>query len=81
MKTNLAKWGNSLAVRLPKDVTERLHLTEGSTLDIEVEAGALTLRPTGPRYKLNDLLHGLSRRAMRSAWSWGPDKGREIVED
>jgi antitoxin MazE len=81
MKTNLAKWGNSLAVRLPKDVTEELHLTEGSAVEIKVEAGGLMLRPAQPRYELDDLLHGLSRREMRRAWSWGPDKGREDVKD
>ena len=81
MKTNLARWGNSLAVRLPKDVTEALHLAEGAPLDIKVENGALLLRPTQPRYRLKDLLHGVTPRRMRGAWSWGPDKGREAVED
>lgn len=81
MKTKLARWGNSLAVRLPKDLTEALHLTEGTALDIKVEDGMLLLRPTQPRYRLNDLLGGVTPRRMRSAWSWGPDKGREVVED
>lgn len=81
MKTNLARWGNSLAVRLPKDVTEELRLAEGATLDIKVEKGALLLRPTQPRYRLEDLLGGVTPQRMRKAWSWGPDKGREIVED
>lgn len=81
MKTNLARWGNSLAVRLPKDVTEELHLSEGAALDIRIEGGVLLLRPASPRYELKDLLRGVTRERMRKAWSWGPDKGREIVED
>jgi antitoxin MazE len=32
----VAKWGNSLAVRLPKAVVEALKLKEGDSLDIEV---------------------------------------------
>lgn len=81
MKTNLARWGNSLAVRLPKDVTEELHLSEGAALDIKVEKGALMLRPTTPRYELKDLLRGVTRARMRKAWSWGPHRGREVIED
>lgn len=81
IKTNLAKWGNSLAVRLPKDIAEELHLSEGTPVEIKVESGALTLRPATPRYRLADLLRGVTPEAMRQAWSWGEDKGREAVED
>ena len=37
MKMQLGRWGNSLAVRIPKDVVDRLHLEEG----VEIEAEAL----------------------------------------
>lgn len=30
MATKIQKWGNSLGVRLPKDVVQKLHLKEGS---------------------------------------------------
>ncbi|MET1110053.1 MAG: AbrB/MazE/SpoVT family DNA-binding domain-containing protein [Allosphingosinicella sp.] len=33
----IAKWGNSLAVRIPKDVAEALGLSEGD--EVEIEAG------------------------------------------
>ena len=81
MRTNLARWGNSLAVRLPRDVTEELHLTEGTPVEIEIKSGAVTLRPARPRYRLEDLLRGVTPRAMRDAWSWGRDRGREAVDD
>lgn len=81
MRTKLSKWGNSLAVRLPKDIAEEMHLTEGAQVEIKVEAGALTLRPAQPRYRLEDLLRGVTPRAMRKAWSWGEDRGRENVEE
>lgn len=32
----VAKWGNSLAVRLPKAVVEALNLKEGDSIDIQV---------------------------------------------
>jgi antitoxin MazE len=37
LNMKIAKWGNSLAVRIPKDVVEELGLTEGD--DVEIEAG------------------------------------------
>lgn len=34
----VARWGNSLAVRLPKSVTEALSLKEGDDLELRVDA-------------------------------------------
>ncbi len=47
----VAKWGNSLAVRLPRPVVEALDLREGDSIEIEV-AGSRSLeitKATGPR--------------------------------
>ncbi len=46
MKVHLAKWGNSLAVRIPGEWARQAHLKAGDTLEIEVTpAGDLRLRP------------------------------------
>ena len=37
MKTAIAKWGNSLAVRLPRHLAEGANLTAGSPVEIWVE--------------------------------------------
>jgi antitoxin MazE len=42
MKMQIGRWGNSLAVRLPKALVERLHLKEGDEIDGEAVARALT---------------------------------------
>ena len=36
MKLQLAKWGNSLAVRLPAVVVEALNLRDGDAIEIQV---------------------------------------------
>ncbi len=41
MKMQIGKWGNSLAVRIPKDVVESLHLNEGDSIDVEMFKRAL----------------------------------------
>ena len=33
----IARWGNSLAIRLPKAVVEALELKEGDDVDVQVE--------------------------------------------
>jgi antitoxin MazE len=45
MKVQVAKWGNSTAVRLPKAVVEQLGLRPGMTVDVSVEDGQLRLVP------------------------------------
>ncbi len=41
MKMQIGKWGNSLAVRLPKDVVVRFGLKEGDTIDADVFGHAI----------------------------------------
>jgi antitoxin MazE len=41
MKMQIGKWGNSLAVRLPKEIVERFHLKEGDSIDVELFSRAL----------------------------------------
>jgi antitoxin MazE len=42
MKMQIGRWGNSLAVRLPKAVVERLGLREGDELDSSMIETAVT---------------------------------------
>lgn len=80
MFARVAKWGNSLGVRVPKDMAARVGLTEGTRVDITVDDGRIVIAAASPRYKLEDLLKGMTPDAMSEAFDWGPDKGREIVE-
>jgi len=49
MKLQLAKWGNSLAIRLPVECTRAVGLKEGDTVEAEVTPmGEITLTPTRP---------------------------------
>lgn len=60
MRTEIAKWGNSLAVRLPKSIVDRLALRDGSAVEIVEADGTLVIRPSAPRYALDDLLAGIT---------------------
>ena len=49
MKTQVAKWGNSLAVRIPAECVRTLGLKAGDSVEAEVtSAGELRLSPPSP---------------------------------
>jgi len=80
MFARVAKWGNSLGVRVPKDLAAQAGLKDGTQVDIIAEDGRIVITAARPRYKLEDLLAGMTPDAMSDAFDWGPDMGREIVE-
>lgn len=46
MDLQIARWGNSLALRIPADLVRQLGLREGATVDAQLTAdGALAIRP------------------------------------
>ena len=45
MKTRIQKWGNSLALRIPKPFAEEAHLAENSTVDVTLRKGNLVVVP------------------------------------
>lgn len=80
MQVQVARWGNSLGLRIPKDLASRAGLREGARVEIEAEGNRIVITPARSRYVLSDLLKGITPEAMREAFDWGPDKGREIME-
>ena len=85
MKVKVAKWGNSLAVRLPKKLADDLALAPGKTVELEKEGRKLTIEPaapTIPHYRLEDLLAQIPPGAEPPPLvDWGPDVGAEILPD
>jgi antitoxin MazE len=60
MRTQIAKWGNSLAVRLPRDVVQAAGLRDGETVELEVKDGVIRVVPAKPYYTLEELLAGMT---------------------
>lgn len=60
MATTIQKWGNSLAVRIPKDVAERIKIHQGSEIEMRVgeNEGTITIVPKKQpkKYLLEELL-------------------------
>lgn len=86
MRVKVAKWGNSLGVRLPKAAAEAAGLEAGTELDVTVEGADVRLkrRVRIPYYRLEDLLAEMDRLGPDNepeTVEWGPDRGAEIIDD
>jgi antitoxin MazE len=77
MRTQIGKWGNSLAVRLPAAHAKDLGLTEGMDLDVSVVDGGLLLRPRPKEYSLDELVARITPENLHGETDWGPAVGRE----
>ncbi len=79
-KAQVARWGNSLAVRIPKAVAEQARLQEGDAIVIEALKGHIVLRPTERIPTLEELVEQITLENRHKETDWGPDVGKEIVE-
>lgn len=76
MQNRIAKWGNSLALRLPRHVAADAQLHEGTVVDLRVEGGLLVVRPARPKHKLSELLAG-HKPTGSEEFDWGKAEGEE----
>jgi antitoxin MazE len=79
MKTRAQKWGNSLAIRVPKSVAQQVGLKEQDDLEIEVQDGNVVLKPQLQRvYRLEDLVKQITQKNLHGEIDTGTSVGREI---
>lgn len=74
----IAKWGTSLALRIPAKMAKALGLAEGGKVDLTVKNGCLVIAPV-PGPTLEALVKGITPENRHGEIDWGPDRGREIV--
>ena len=79
MKTRIQKWGNSLAVRIPRPFAEESQLHEDSPVDVSVRNGKLVVAPlVEPALSLEELVeHITAKNRHHEVESAGP-VGNEI---
>jgi antitoxin MazE len=86
MKVKVAKWGNSLGVRLPKAAVEAVGVAPGTELELVVDGGGFRLRtPTKTsRELLKEMIAEMKRLGPGNepeTVDWGPDRGAEVIDD
>jgi antitoxin MazE len=56
MQARVSKWGNSLAIRLPKAAVASLQVREGEPVDLVIKGDTLVIRAGRRRYTLEELV-------------------------
>jgi antitoxin MazE len=78
MTATIHKWGNSLAVRLPKALADEVQVHEGAKVElVSTLDGVLIKTKRRPRYRLSDLLAGITPDNMHPETDWGRSVGKE----
>ena len=79
MKTRVQKWGNSLALRIPKSFAAEAGLREDAPVELSLVQGKVVIRPIAPEPPtLDELLRGVTDENLHGEWDTGPAVGREL---
>lgn len=79
MKTRVQKWGNSLALRIPKSFAEEAGLHADAAVELSLVEGKLVVQPIGTQpLTLEELLRGVTDENLPGAWDTGPAVGKEV---
>jgi len=79
MKSRVQKWGNSLAVRIPKSFAEEAGLCADADVDLSLRKGAIVVQPIAPKpLTLQELLRGVTDENIPGEWDTGPAMGKEL---
>jgi antitoxin MazE len=82
MKAKFLRWGNSLALRVPKVFAQEMGASVGKPANMEVRDGKLVVELARPkrarrRYTLEQLVAEIRPENRHSEFEWGPPVGNE----
>jgi len=79
VKVTIQKWGNSLALRIPKSFATHSRIEQGSLVDLSLDNGRMIVEATKEQeYSLEDLLARVSKKNLHSEVEFGAPMGREV---
>ena len=76
-QAQMVRWGNSLAVRIPKNVADEAHLAEGDKLVMQVEAPGNVAIKSIERPTLDQLVERITPENLHKEINWGKPVGNE----
>ncbi len=81
----IGRWGKNLAIRFPADVAKAALLSDGERVEIAVSDDTVVIRKLPAETTAEALFAGRSPEAWRAlyrdAFDWGPDQGRERLDE
>jgi antitoxin MazE len=79
MLTKIQKWGNSLALRIPKAFAIDAQLENNSVVEVSLVDGQIVIKPvTRPQWSLEQLLAGVNSDNLHREVNTGDATGNEI---
>ena len=79
--STIQKWGNSLAIRIPRALAGQLDVSEGTDVEMCVREGELVVRPTKlKKISLRELLQQCKPSQIHRETDFGADVGGEILD-
>jgi antitoxin MazE len=79
MQAKIQKWGNSLAIRIPKALASAAGIEPGTTINLSVVNGKLVLeRIAEPEYSLDELLAKVTKHNIHREIDTGAPVGKEV---
>ncbi|GIL12666.1 MAG: multidrug transporter MatE [Chloroflexota bacterium] len=78
MQTRIQKWGNSLALRIPKAFAAEVGLQPDTVVEISVIGGQIVIAPAAPVYDLDDLLAAVTPDNRHGETDTGAPVGNEV---
>lgn len=74
----VTRWGNSLAVRIPRALAQQVRLEEGAEVEMTVEQGGIVVRPRPHRYDFDELVEAITPENRHGETDWGAPQGEEL---
>jgi antitoxin MazE len=79
MQTKIKKWGNSLALRIPKSFALSANLRKDELVDLSIDKERIIITPIGEKeYSLDELLENVSESNLHGEFDTGAPVGKEI---
>ena len=75
--TTVQRWGNSLAVRIPKAFASQAAIEENTEVEISVEENRIVLAPARREWNLEKLLRAITPSNVHREVEWGESVGKE----
>ena len=79
MKSTIQKWGNSLAIRIPKSFANEIDLSQGTEIDLVLFENKSQIEPIKKKkISLDDLLSKVTEENIHKEIDTGAPVGKEI---
>jgi antitoxin MazE len=79
MRAYIQKWGNSLALRIPKAFSKELGIAEATPVEIGIDKSTLTVKPKKiKKPALKELLAMINEKNRHEVVETGPAVGKEV---